>query len=266
VVELVPNHAQALDALGTYHLGRGERDAARDCFTRCLAANPRDPFGARLKLAYMDEQAPPEKFPDEWVRQTYETKARTWDEDAARPGHEFLGPRHVREAFERWAGARVGMDILDLGCGTGACGEFLRARARRLIGVDLSDAMLQVARSKRLYDELHTADVVAYLNTVAGGCDAIVASGVVIFFGDLAPLFAAAQRALRPGGAFIFSTYRAAEGDYVVRANFHFAHSEDYLRRVASAAHLNVARIDAVVHEIDHGVAQDGYLVELRKA
>jgi predicted TPR repeat methyltransferase len=200
------------------------------------------------------------------VRQTYETKARTWDEDAARPDHEFLGPRHVREAFERWAGGRTGMDILDLGCGTGACGEFLRPRARHLAGVDLSGAMLRVARQKNLYDELHTLDIVAFLDGVAAAYDAMVASGVVIFFGNLAPLFERIARALRPRGVFIFSTYRAPAGDYAVRANFHFAHSEDYVRRVAAAAGLDVARIDAAVHEIDHGVAQDGYLVELRKA
>ncbi len=52
-------------------------------------------------------------------------------------------------------------DIIDLGCGNGASGEALAARAagRQVIGVDASPAMLEKARQTRDYSHLQQADI-----------------------------------------------------------------------------------------------------------
>ena len=46
------------------------------------------------------------------------------------------------------------LDVLDAGCGTGLCGPLLAPYARRLIGVDLSEGMLALAKEKHVYDVL----------------------------------------------------------------------------------------------------------------
>ena len=46
------------------------------------------------------------------------------------------------------------LDVLDAGCGTGLCGPLLAPYARRLIGVDLSEGMLALAKEKHVYDAL----------------------------------------------------------------------------------------------------------------
>jgi len=54
---------------------------------------------------------------------------------------------------------------VDLGCGTGLCGVWLRGRAARLVGVDLSARMLEIAAARRdeagqpLYDQVVQEDV-----------------------------------------------------------------------------------------------------------
>lgn len=52
-------------------------------------------------------------------------------------------------------------DICDLGCGNGALGEALKARAggRQVIGVDASPAMLDKARAAHGYDSVQQADI-----------------------------------------------------------------------------------------------------------
>lgn len=52
-------------------------------------------------------------------------------------------------------------DIYDLGCGNGALGEALKARAgsRQVIGVDASPAMMEKARAAHVYDKLQQADI-----------------------------------------------------------------------------------------------------------
>jgi len=263
VLELQPQHAQALEGLGSYHLARAQGEQARSYFEQCAQIDPSDACGARLKLAHLNAAPLPKQYSDELVRQTYETKAANWDADAQRAEHRFLGPQHIHAAFLPWAGERSELDILDLGCGTGACGELLRPFARHITGVDLSAPMLAVAKQKHCYDELHNAEIGAFLARTSQTYDVIVASGVLIFIGDLAALLGVARQALRAGGAFIFTCYRSDSADVAVRGNFHFAHSEAHLRARAEAAGFAIERIDTVVHEYDQGVEQPGYLVTL---
>lgn len=98
----------------------------------------------------------------------------------------------------------AGLNILDLGCGTGLCGELLCAMSRKLIGVDLSSGVLEVAREKEKYDELVEQEVVAYLNECGQSFDVIVAADLLVYLGDLSSLFAAAQAVLTGGGLFVF--------------------------------------------------------------
>ncbi|SLN41178.1 Trans-aconitate 2-methyltransferase [Roseovarius litorisediminis] len=52
-------------------------------------------------------------------------------------------------------------DIVDLGCGNGAIGDALTARAggRQVVGVDASPAMLEKAKQTGAYDSLQQADI-----------------------------------------------------------------------------------------------------------
>ncbi len=59
-------------------------------------------------------------------------------------------------------------DAVDLGCGTGVAAEALRASVassdvRRLIGVDLSPAMMQEASALGLYDRLDAVDIAEWV-------------------------------------------------------------------------------------------------------
>lgn len=263
VLELQPRHAQALEGLGRFHLARAEHEQAREYFEQCVRIDSSDVCGARLKLAYLNAAPLPDQYSDELVRQTYETKAANWDADVQRAGYRFLGPQHIHTAFSQWAGARREFDILDLGCGTGACGVLLRPFARSITGVDLSAPMLSIAKQKHCYEALHNVEIGAFLARAQQSYDAMIASGVFIFIGDLSALLSAARRALRFGGVLIFTCYRSETADIAVRGNFHFAHSETHLRTCARAAGFTVEHIDAVVHEYEQDVEQPGYLVVL---
>ena len=127
------------------------------------------------------------------------------------------------------------LDLLDLGCGTGLLGMFLGRLDGNLVGVDLSARMLDQAAPLGLYSELRQTDALAELrDTPAGRYDCIAACDVFIYVGDLSDLIPAAFRALRPGGALIFSCEeaQAAEGELRLRASGRYAHSR------ASAASL----------------------------
>jgi cytosine/adenosine deaminase-related metal-dependent hydrolase/ubiquinone/menaquinone biosynthesis C-methylase UbiE len=100
----------------------------------------------------------------------------------------------------------VGMDVVDLGCGTGRWLKALQgAGARNLLGLDSSPEMLSVADSK-----LAGAANLVYANCgnaslEANSADVILATFVLSYVDDASHLVESASRALRPGGS-IFIT------------------------------------------------------------
>ena len=146
--------------------------------------------------------------------------------------------------------------VLDLGAGTGLLGPLLRPMAGTLTGVDLSENMLNEAQKTQAYDRLVVSDIVAYLehDVPTASVDLMVATDVVVYFSDLRPLFAAAGKAARSGGFFALSTedYNNAfvrpasagrggeEPGYIQRSSARFAHSTDYVRRLATGHGFSV--------------------------
>lgn len=124
--------------------------------------------------------------------------------------------------------------IGDLGCGTGLAAEALKAMGARLVGVDLSGRMLEKAEERALYDELVKADVVAFMQGRPRTFDLLFAADMLIYLGDLGPFFAAAAKALKPGGLLAFTTERG-DDSYALRATGRFAHADAYIDEITSA-------------------------------
>ncbi|MFL5269062.1 MAG: class I SAM-dependent DNA methyltransferase [Stellaceae bacterium] len=96
---------------------------------------------------------------------------------------------------------------VDLGCGTGRIGAWLKARGgARVDGVDSSPAMLERANAKGIYDNVVCADVIA-TGLAAGGYDLAISSFVVCHVSDLTGFYAEAARLVRPGGRVILIDY-----------------------------------------------------------
>src|SRR3954454_20265114 len=111
---------------------------------------------------------------------------------------ELGGKPRDRELLRRFAAA-VGDPVLEVGCGPGQIGAFVRGQGRVVVGVDLSRRM--ASRAGRRLDAAPIADM--------GGLPIATASvgGVVAFYSlihlaraELTPVVADLRRVLRPGG------------------------------------------------------------------
>ncbi|MET3666444.1 methyltransferase [Caulobacter sp. 1776] len=123
--------------------------------------------------------------------------------------------------------------ILDLGCGTGLAAPHLRSFGGRLTGVDLSAAMLAKAAERGDHDTLVHTEAVAFMEDHPGGFDLIVAADVLIYFGDLAPVFAAAAGALPTGGLLAISTELGERG-WRLLSSARYAHGDNYVRKTSA--------------------------------
>lgn len=118
----------------------------------------------------------------------------------------------------------------DLGCGSGLCGALLRGRTGRLVGIDLSERMLQQAERKSIYDALICAGIDAALDREEGAPDLMVACDVLIYVGALESCFERVARRLAPGGLFVFTVETAAPGlRWFLRSSARYAHGDGYV-------------------------------------
>jgi len=202
----------------------------------------------------------PPSAPAAYVKDLFDAYAHHFDEhlvDVLR----YQTPQRMLEALRK-TGIAAGACV-DLGCGTGLCGVLLRPLVQTLTGVDLSPRMLEEARRRGIYDSLECAELCAFLAQREAAFDLAAAADVLVYIGDLAPLMLAAKRALRPGGAFVFSVEEFDGAGFTLRASQRYAHSSAYVQDVAVQAGMVVRSIERHALREERGVAIVGLIVVL---
>jgi predicted TPR repeat methyltransferase len=123
---------------------------------------------------------------------------------------QYNGFERLRRGFDRAFGGQDKVPrfrlVIDAGCGTGLVGEQFRNVSEYLVGVDLSEAILEEAIKTRpgLYNETRAADVMEVFREMRP-ISLIVAADSYIYFGDLASLFDSMQEGLEDGGFLAFT-------------------------------------------------------------
>ena len=97
--------------------------------------------------------------------------------------------------------------VLDLACGTGRIGAWLRAQGvQRLDGLDFTPEMLARAETKRVYDQLITADMLA-TGLPAAAYDLVLEVLADEHLEELLPLYREAARLAAAAGVFVLLGY-----------------------------------------------------------
>lgn len=103
----------------------------------------------------------------------------------------------------KMAGDVRDLDVLDAGCGTGYLSAQLREKGARVVGVDLSDQMIRIARSQTP-DIDFRVDSVNELRTISGAqFDLVISNYVLMDTPDLDGTLRNFARVLRPFGSAI---------------------------------------------------------------
>jgi predicted TPR repeat methyltransferase len=269
--ELNPELPEAHLALGLALEQDGRSEEAEHVLAEAARLRP-DSVIWRYHLAAARGLAPPAAAPEEYVASLFDAYAPRFDEHLL--GRlQYQTPERIVEVI-RVCGDRRSASALDLGCGTGLCGEVIRSMVDRLEGVDLSAGMIEQATQRGCYDELVVSGINDYLEAKSGEYDLIVSSDVFIYIGDLADTFARVTNALRPSGLFVFSVEAtAAETDsqtpdigYRLNSTRRYSHSLSYLQRLASEHRLTERHAAKEIMRIQAGEDVFGWIVALQKS
>lgn len=136
------------------------------------------------------------RYPIVEVREGYGEWAATYEQSV----HDEMDLRLLeRLKSVDWSAPRT---VLDLACGTGRIGAWVRARCKAPIdGVDMTPEMLDVARGKGVYRALHVAEVTA-TGLPAGSYDLGVQSLADEHLPDVTPLYREVARVTTRDGFF----------------------------------------------------------------
>ncbi|MFF2042384.1 class I SAM-dependent methyltransferase [Kitasatospora sp. NPDC058170] len=185
------------------------------------------------------------------VRASYDTVA---EEYRQRIGGELAGKPLDRALLgvlaEEAAGS--GTPVADLGCGPGHVAGWLAERGVRVVGIDLSPAMVGIARREHPGVEFRQGDLLD-LPAADGEFGAAVALYSVIHLepAELRPAFAQMRRVLRPGGCLLLAFHLGTEVRHLdewwghqVEVDFHFLESEAVAGLLTDAGFTVEARLE----------------------
>lgn len=261
ILELQKPTPQILEMMAESYARAGEKDKAVQAYKDLLAYIPDDP-NVMHHLAALSGQNVPDRATDAYIKQTFDSFSQSFD--AKLRQLDYRAPYFVADALAGVVGQpRQALEILDAGCGTGLCAPLVKAHARRLVGIDLSEGMLVRARRRGLYDQLEEAELTRYMLDHPDSFDAITCADTLCYFGDLSEACAAARGALRDGGPFLFTVEENQADAQPHRLQVHgrYCHTEDHVRQACAAAGFASVTVERGVLRSESGLPVHGLVV-----
>ena len=138
-------------------------------------------------------------------------------------GEGFLSPGGAEEIERLLEGSDItGCEVLDIGCGLGACDEILvsRYRVKSVVGIDIDPALLEIMQERigraRLADRIKRPQSGSRSAALrAASFDLVFSKDSMVQIPDKPAMFAEILRVLKPGGRFIASDWlRGGTGPY----------------------------------------------------
>lgn len=269
-LEIDPALAEAHESLGMLFQRMRRFDEAAEVYENWHRIDPDHPVAAHLAAARRGGVVPA-RASEDYVRATYARFAPGFDQNMQ--ALRYRAPQLIAAQLAACCTAGRNLDVLDAGCGTGLCGLELAPYARRLTGVDLSPAMVEQARERRVYDELIVAELTDYLASQYDAYDLIVSADTFVYFGALDGAIGSAARALRGGGHLVFTVERfdpetpgaGPARDFFLNPHGRYSHGETYVLRCLATAGLEGISMDCQTLRSENDVPVDGLVVAARK-
>lgn len=222
-------------------------------------------------------EAPADSLPPLYIRTLFDQYAERFD-NALKGRLRYQAPELLWQALEPLLrepepGTRPGgLEILDLGCGTGLSGLPFAPLARTLVGVDLAPRMLAQARQRGIYHQLWEDDAqTALIRLGPARWDLILAADVLVYLGDLRPLMQASRSALRPGGRLAATVEALPEDEGNADAGFQlgprrrFQHARHYMKESLIQAGLELETLTAIIPRWEGAAPVAGLLFVARR-
>lgn len=263
-LQMDPNHLSSHLNIAALYLNKQK---INDAIKHYSVVQQKDPNNREVEhiLHALKQDEIPESAPAEYLQNLFNQYAPSYDKHL-QTILDCQVPKQLYELVFNYANPEDhSMKILDLGCGTGLCGELFQPLAKEMIGVDVSPAMLEIAQQKNLYNELLPETIQEALPKYHQ-LDLIIASDVFPYIGDLTETFKAANHALRTDGLFSFSIEKTlTDNSYQLQKNIRYAHNPKYIQQTAKACGFELIMENNSILRKQRDICVEGYIYLLKK-
>ncbi|OAL97067.1 methyltransferase domain-containing protein [Wolbachia endosymbiont of Dactylopius coccus] len=256
--------------IGRCHFAVGNTNKAYNYLTQTLKLDS-DHEEASYYIKKMTNSAPITELPKNLIRQyfdyTGEYFVEHWLIAKQYRGHELVH-MIITKIFDN---STSELNILDLGCGTGICGHFLKINSTgsHITGIDISSRMLNIARGcfikgNPVYNELIHMEMKEFLKQEKNQqYDVIIFAEVLHYLHDFQEELELAKRSTSKKGVIVCLIRRKeGEGIDFVNKGDYFRHSESYVQHVAKKINMQISymsyckiygsQVDGILFALQH--------------
>jgi len=136
------------------------------------------------------------------------------------------------------------------------------------VGVDLSGGMVDAARAKGFYDELHVDELCRFMRGYTAAFDAVVSADTFVYFGALEEGFAAAAQCLKNGGWLVMTLEEmdaGAAGNYRIEPHGRYCHRLSYVQDTLDQAGFLLEGSDTQVLRRERGADVPGLVIRAKR-
>jgi len=165
-----------------------------------------------------------------------------WDRTGAFATLHQINPLRLnwieQQTIARQQSGLTGKKVLDVGCGGGILAESMARRGANVLGIDMGEAPLNVARLHAEQEGVHNIEyrqipVEQLVDEQAGQYDVVTCMEMLEHVPDPASIIQACQKLVKPGGHVFFSTINRNPKSYL----FAIIGAEYVLRMLAKGTH-----------------------------
>ena len=238
---------------------------AIDLYDHALALNPNNSgaYSSReTALHFLNSQAgvTTKTASEDYIKALFDDYAKRFEQHLTIV-LDYKVPQFLVNSLYSLLGSNLIFDnVIDLGCGTGLSGKEFRPISKRLVGLDLSPKMIEIAEEKKIYDLIENIEVNKYLETKSEKYYLFIATDLLIYVGDPTQLFSNISKTSKSKAIFLFSTESTQDKDYVLTNQGRYAHSEEYIHQLAKLNKFTILSVENAT--IRKGI--EGHLFILR--
>jgi predicted TPR repeat methyltransferase len=232
LVEKNPRDALLYNMLGGCFVSLGKAEMAIENYQKALELEPEYAIPKHMLNSLIGHTS--KEPPKEYVKNLFDDYAHRFNDSLV--NHlQYTLPFIIKELILQ-SNSEISKyeNVIDLGCGTGLAGGGLRGISRNLVGIDISESMINEAEKLEIYDQLIVGDIAKKLNVFEDKFDLLIALDVLIYIGDVKSTFQAVRRCCNTDSIFVFSIEIQEEDGFSLLNSARYAHSDQYIMKKAA--------------------------------
>jgi predicted TPR repeat methyltransferase len=258
-----PDNFALHNNLGVAFLAKNHPAYALTHFKKALALIPHNQ-AIEYVITMLSQDKRLQAAPSDYIKILFNSYADHYDQHLV-TGLAYQIPYFFLSAFKKLKNPLINFHLLDLGCGTGLCGEAFNPYAKTMVGVDLSENMLAFSAQKNIYTELICDSIENYLIEDTRVFDVVIAGDVLVYMGELKQLFSLVHARLSQNGYFIFNTEAGEADDFQMNQSGRFSHNKRYCDALIKASHFTLCSYECVPTRQQNSDAVMGHIYVLQK-